>query len=210
MDIDLKLIFIAATIIIATSSCGKLRLNCANTVFSFQTGIRAYPDKDSIRIGDTIWFESSIPVSLVDLATKQLIDYSGAANLGTAISVDRFIGGSVSDPGSAPALSNFNYILSNGTPVVGSFPDRVGEYLFVEKNKQYIFKIGVIAKKKGTYILGIGNSKNVYRNSDKCTKATYFINFESTNQHLYLYQKNRPGYIIEGLELTNAYCFKVY
>ncbi len=213
MDIKIKLTFAVIGFFTVTgiNGCGKLGLGCADTKFTFQTSIRAYPDKDSIRVGDTVWLESNIPVSLNDISTKNLIDYSGASNLGTVISLDRFTGGSISDPGTTYAANEFKYVLLKGKIVENNIlPDRIKEYLFIEANNQYSLKVGIVAQKKGVYILGVDNSKNVFRSTDKCTKASYFINFINTKQHLYLYQNNRPGYKIEGLELTNTYCFKVY
>ncbi|HXH99753.1 MAG TPA: hypothetical protein VNI52_05770 [Sphingobacteriaceae bacterium] len=146
-----------------------------------------------------------------DIITKKLIDYSGAGNLGTVISLDKFTGGSISDPGTIQAANEFKYVLSKGKIIENYIlPDRIKEYSFIENNNQYCLKVGIIPQRKGVYILSVGNPQNVFRNSDKCTKAKYFINFENTRQHLYLYQNNRPGYKIEGLELTNTYCFKVY
>lgn len=211
----IKLNWIIASIgfyvIITSNSCGKKGVDCSNITYTFQAAVKAYPDKDSIGIGDTVWLESNIPVSLNDISTKKQIDYSGANNLGTVVSLDRFTGGSIADPGTIYAANEFKYVLLKGKIVENKIlPDRIKEYLFIESNNQYSLKVGIVAQKKGIYILGFGNSKNVYRYSDKCTKAQYLINFENTKQHLYLYQNNRPGYKIEGLELTNTYCFKVY
>lgn len=214
MDIRMKCMvtLIGLSVILLTNSCGKLRLDCANTTYTFQTGIKAYPDKDSVRVGDTIWFESTIPTSLSDIGTKKIIDYSSAGNLGTDLSLDRMTGGSISNPGTIYAANEFKYVLSKGKTVekISNVPDRIREYLYMETGDQYYLKVGIIPQKAGIYMLSVGNPQNVFRNSDKCTKAKYFINFENTRQHLYLYQNNRPGYKIEGLELTNTYCFKVY
>lgn len=197
-------------VIIVSVSCGKLRLDCANTTYTFQAGIKAYPDRDSLSIADTIWLESTIPASLIDISTQKLIDYSGARNIGTYISLDRMTGGSISNPGTIYAAKEFKYVLSKGKAEINDLTDRIREYSFIETENKYSLKVGVIPQSKGIYILGVGNPRNVYRNTDKCTKASYLIKFENTSQHLYLYQNNRPGYKIEGLELTNIYCFKVY
>ncbi|MEX8546060.1 MAG: hypothetical protein V5804_00535 [Mucilaginibacter sp.] len=212
MAIESKYSIVVVFYIVLTGliGCGRKGNSCADTTFTFQTGLKAYPDKDSIRIGDTIWYETTIPVSLADIASKQVIDYSGATNLGTVFSIQKLIGGSVADPGTVPAAGDFKYILVTGRDVTNSFFERNREYLFAEVNKQYLFKLGIVAQKKGIYFSAMDNPRNVYRNTDKCTKATYLINFENTKQHLYLYQDNRPGYKIEGVELTNTYCFKVY
>ena len=199
-------IFIFA--ISAFNSCNKL--NCTNTVYSFKIGTKAYPDRDSVHIGDTIWIEINSPTSLTDIASNKTTDYRGASNLGTAISFDIFTGGSISDPGTAYAAADFNYYLSIGNPINNSFVDRIREYSFLESNNMFRFKLAVIPKMKGIYGIGISNAVNVYRQSDKCSKANFEIDFENTNQHLYLYQNNRPGYVINDYEQKHVYCFKVY
>lgn len=212
MDIKPKLIFafVFSFLIICINACGKLGRGCADTKFSFQTGIRAYPGLDSIHIGDTVWFEANVPTSLTDIKTNQLIDYSGAVNMGTYISLDQFTGGSIADPGTTYAAGEFKLVLLTGNESNNKLPERIRSFLFIESGKQYSLKFGIVPQKKGIYIASIGNPSGVYRKSDACTKAGYNINFINTKQHLYLYQNNRPGYVIQGLELTNTYSFKVY
>lgn len=214
MDTKAKCIitFIGFYVIIIFGSCGKLRLDCDKTTFNFKIAAKAYPDRDSIRIGDTIWIEINAPTNLTDITSNKVVDYSGAANLANALSIDRFTGGSFSNPGSVFAANDFSFILLSGFPVDSqpSGIDRIKAYLFKEDNKLYSLKLAVIPKKKGIYSIAISNGVNVYRQSDKCTKAAFEINFENTNQHLYLYQNNRPGYVISTYEHKHMYCFKVY
>ncbi|MBD3750706.1 MAG: hypothetical protein IE931_14560 [Sphingobacteriales bacterium] len=168
---------------------------------------------DSIETKDTLFLEIKIPFVLKDMNTNALIDYSESLNLGTTVSIDSLTGGSINIPGTAPAANSFNYLVFQGKKIENKvFPERMTEYLFDKDmyNSQYVFKLGIIPNKRGVFIIGVGNASGVYRKSDKCTKASYSINFHDTNQHLYYYQQNRPGYIIEGLEKTNSYCFKVY
>ncbi len=191
-----------------SSSCNKL--NCANTVYNFQISGKIYPDKDSIHIGDTIWVEINASTQFIDITSGKIIDYSGAINLGNALSVDIFTGGSISDPGTAYAANKFNYFLLAGNSVNNSFTERIREYLFSENNSKYSFKLAIIPLLKGIYTIAISNAANVYRQSDKCAKASFEINLQNTNQHLYFYQNNRPGYVMSDYERTHMYCFKVY
>ena len=204
MDIKIRFVFAFSFIIICINACGKLGRGCADTKFSFQTGIRAYPDRDSIHTGDTIWFEANVPTSLTDTKTNQLIDYSGAVNMGTYIALDRLTGGSIANPNNTYAAGEFKLVLLNGNESNNVLPERIRSFLFIESGKQYSLKFGIIPQKKGIYYAGIGNPANVYRKSDPCTKAGYGIKFINTNQHLYFYQNDRPGYVIQGLELTNS------
>ena len=208
MGIKLSYIALAICFLILFNSCGKKF--CATTTFNFKGSTKAYPDKDSIHINDTIWIELSTPTKLKDLTTGQMVDYSGAANLGTAINFIRLNGGTISNPGSTPAANDFNLVIKEGSPVNNSHLDFVREFLFIEENNLYKFKVGVIPKKLGLYAFGLSNAANVYRNSDQCTKASFEMPFENTNQHLYLLEQSRPGYVVDGLEATNGYYFKVY
>lgn len=212
MATKLLTVVILLSIAITTtfSTCKKGGLGCANTVYNFQIGVKAYPDKDSIQIGDTIWIEINSPTSLTDLISNKLVNYSGAKNLGSAISFVRFIGGSVSNPGAVYSADDFTYYLETGKQVNNSFVEGIREYLFLENNNFFEFKLAIIPQQKGIYSIGISDAANVYRQSDKCTKAHFEIVFFNTSQHLYFLQNNRPGYVIEGSELTHLYCFKVY
>ncbi len=204
-------ILITIGVVSINSTCTKDGvLGCANSVYSFKTGVQAYPDKDSILVGDTIWLEVNIPTKLIDVSTNTLVDFSDAANFGSAISFDMFIGGSISNPGISFAANNFNFFLSKGNAVINGSTERIREYLFIQSNNTYTFKLGIIPKRKGVFGIGFGNAANVYRKSDKCSKAGYEIDFENTIQHLYLYQNNRPGYDINNYENKHLYCFKVF
>lgn len=66
--------------------CGK-NLDWRESIYGFALGIKAYPAKGSISVGDTVWLEVSSPTTLQDVRTGRMIDYSGAANLGTAIGI---------------------------------------------------------------------------------------------------------------------------
>lgn len=192
------------------STC-KCRTNCTELQYTFDIGCVAYPDMDSIKIGDTIWLEINVPVNLKDERSGINVNYSRAVNLGTAIDILKIKPGTVSIPGSVPSAKSFDYYLVKGTfepkTVNG---DRIKEFLFIENNRYYQFKVGFIPKEKGAFIIAPGNAANVYRKNNKCTKAGFLISFEDTDQHLYLYERSRPGYTPSEYERTHMYCFKVY
>jgi len=191
------------------SSCNK-SIFCNQATYSFSTNIRAYPSLDSININDTIWLEFICPVRLTDIASGNSIDYSGAANLGTAVDFLRFTGGSVSNPGVIAAANNFDYNLVTGVFVPDPLlPDQNKDYRFIESGNEYKFKLGIIPKQQGIFAIAVSDAANVYRHSDGCTKAGFSITFANTNQHLYFYEQNRPGYIPSQYEQTHMYCFKV-
>jgi len=189
--VTLAIILIAASLILQECNCKKLVLDCADTKYNFELAVKAYPNRDSISIGDTIWFEINAPTRIQDIATNQMIDYSGTANLGSGITFSAL---SAANQFTVNSVEKFNYVLINGLELRRGYSNGLGnEYQFIERNGNYVFLLGIIAKEKGTYSLVFSNSNNTYRNSDKCTKANFNIIFKNTNQHYPLSPFYIPG-----------------
>lgn len=190
------------------ATCNK-RYDCKQTSYSFEALYKAYPNRDSLKINDTIWLELNTSVQLKDLMSNILVDYSGAANFGTAISILELVRGE-NDPAPVPSANKFSFVVVQGAALKSIKQDQIREFQFEEKDGAYQFKLGIVPQEKGLFAFGLGNSANVYRKNDKCTKATFNLTFKDTDQHLYLYEQSRPGYAISEYERQHMYCFKVY
>ena len=206
MDTKLKWIItlMGFCVIIISNSCGKLCLEGPSAAFNFQIGVRAYPDKDSIRVGDTVWLEVNAPTHLIDRNTNKVIDYSGAENLGSAIGFIKLLGKN----NAKDAANNFNYYLIKGLSLNNPSTEKIREYRFSESNNNYTFKLGIIPKEKGIFKIFVSNAANVYRKGDKCTKANFEINFGNTNQHLYFNNILAPD--VDLQPGAGVYLFRVY
>jgi hypothetical protein len=201
---------LVVVIIFCTTTYASCNKNCVESKYSFEIGMKIYPNIETININDTLWLEVNSNTVLKDNISGEMIDYSFAGNLGTALSFLEFTGGSISNPGAVYAVSAFRYILMSGEEVIPHFlPEKVKEYKFDEKQGSFKFRLGVIASKKGVFAIGISNASNVFKENDKCTKAAFSIPLKETNNHIHLLEQNRPGYIPSGLEITNLYCFRV-
>jgi hypothetical protein len=185
------------------AQCNK-RLDCANTVYSFEMGIKAYPDKDSINVGDTIWLEVNEPTTLKDALSGRVIDYSGVVNLGTAISFAKLIAVSQTND---QVAANFKFILLQGNEIARPDTAKYREFNFRELNGFYKFQLAIIPKETGVFKMFVSSAANVYRKNDKCTKAGFTINFKETNQHFYFNEVSFPGIILSGK--NGVYLFKV-
>lgn len=145
-----------------------------------------------------------------EISGKQ-INYSEALNLGTAIEFLELKPGTISTPDSFPAANNFTFYTIDGNFIPDNpNKEKVKEFTLIEREGYYNYKVAFIPQKKGIYAIVPSNSMNVYRKNDKCTKASFNITFKDTEQHLYLYEKSRPGYTPSEYEKTHMYCFKVY
>lgn len=200
-----KNLYIALMLIICVMSysfqCQK-KLGCQETVFNFQMGIKAYPDKDTINVGDTIWLEIIEPVTLTDVQTGRTVDFSGAANLGSALAFHKL---STDNRFTIPAADKFMFLLQKGEQVASLDPSYGRQYLFVEETGTYLFRLGIIPKESGVYSILFSNAANVYRKNDECTKAAFGLNFKNTNQHYYLH----PFYTGGPTPVGGDYYFKV-
>lgn len=134
------------------------------------------------------------------------IDYSNAGNLGNVVTLLRFLPANES----SGAINNFRLNVLKGTEVGAIDLLSQKEFLFAEENGFYKFNLAIIPKDTGRYVLTIGDAANVFRKNDKCTKASFTINFESTNQHFYLLHLWRPDLILDDQGKAKVYYFKVY
>lgn len=151
------------------ATCNK-RIDCNQTIYSFQGNYKAYPDLDSIHINDTIWLDSNISIQLKDLMTNHIVDYSGAENFGPSLSYIELVGGTILNPGGIPAANSFENLLLKGAMIESPKPDQVRGFLFKEEGGIYLFKLGIIPKVKGLFAIAPSDAGGVYRRTNKCDK----------------------------------------
>ncbi|RZM23850.1 MAG: hypothetical protein EOO88_24820 [Pedobacter sp.] len=176
-------------------------MDCADSSFSFELNVIAFPALDSIQSGDTIWLEVNSPVQFIDRNTGIVVDYSGAKNLGSAIGFQKLSAENMFD---IAAVRNFRYTIRKGTEITSRNAELYKEYNFAESGGKYTFLLGVTPTETGTFRLVFSNAGNVVRRNDNCTKAGFEIDFKDTHQHLYL----DPNYV-PGDSGGGAYYFKV-
>lgn len=184
-------VLLAATIFFQQCSCNKTGLDCAQVIYSFDLPAKAYPDKDSISINDTFWLEINESAYFKDRRSGQVIDYSGAENLGTALAFGNYNKDLGSWTNESP--DSFDLILKEDFGQLVNQTSIDVEYSFLENDKRYLFLLGVVPKKRGLFSLLFSNSNNTYRKADKCTKASFDIFFANTNQHYALNPFYIPG-----------------
>ena len=181
---------------------------CSNSsTYSFNITSFIAPDKDSLKIGDTIWFRCACPTKIQDLNSGDIIDFSTAQNLATLITVLQFKSNMKIDG----ALNNFNLSLVEGAKLAASSdPTSNQSYLFTEADESLSLTLAIIPKDTGRYVLSISDAPSVYRKNDICTKAAFENEFKNTNQHFYFLELWRPDLPLDALGKPKVYYFKVY
>lgn len=180
--------------------CNK-RIGCGGTVHNFEFQIKAYPNLESIKLGDTLWFEINNSTTIVDISSGREIDWSNASNLTTVLYFHMLSG---LNEFSIDAANRFNVILINGKVVGNNVSNSRKEIKFDETDNQYKLLVGISPNEKGTFRLAFSNAANVYRKDDKCSKSNFILNFKETNQHYYLSPTYQGGNLVGG-----DYYFKV-
>jgi len=194
--------------LVVLSGCHK---RCLPRQFQLSCGtVNINPDKDSIQVGDTLWVYCSIPANLkYNLGNNSLdsgsYNISGATNLGTDFHLTTPTGIGMQNG----AIDSFSFISIKG--IIQSNPLDINAsktiYYVTDSNK-YNVSFGMVAQKKGVYILVV---LDVYQAMIKCDKLSVTILMNDADNHLhYLKDIYYGGGTIDPLDLTHSYCFKVY
>lgn len=167
------------------------------------------PEKDSLQIGDTIWYNSSVPNQLRDNSLNQLIDYSRATNFRSQINFNIV---SFANP-LAGAIDSFVFVQSKGSIATNPLlPYAAKTVTYNEQNGNYELSFGFIAQKKGIYVVTVIDIENSKKD---CSDAYINLTVSNANVHIYylnvIYFPGSPwGNSIPLIIQTHSYCFKVY
>jgi hypothetical protein len=193
--------------LVVLSGCHK---PCVPRQFQLSGGTaNVYPDKDSIQVGDTLWFYCSIPTNLKynlgNNPDSENYNISGAANFGTDFLLTLPTGLNMQ----VGAMDSFSFISKIGKLQINPLaPDASQGISFAENDSDYMTSFGIIARKKGIYLLSI---IDIYQGMKKCDKFSVTITMNDTDNHLhYLKDIYYGSGTIDPLTLTHSYCFKVY
>lgn len=202
-----KVLIFVMSFLIVLSGCHKL---CVPHQYQFSGGISTiFPDKDSIHVGDTLWFTCSIPLNL-KYSTGSNSDsgnynISGATNLITDFHLTSPTGKGMQ----VGAIDSFNFISLKGRIETNSLiPDAGKTIYFVADTATYNISFGIVAKKIGIYYFSI---IDIYQGMKKCDKFSVVIAMNDLDNHLhYLQDIYYGGGPIDQMTATHSYCFKVY
>jgi hypothetical protein len=164
-------------------------------------------EKESINVGDTLWLSCETSTTMTDKNRQTNIDFRNAENMATALHVADVAKFSSLQRG---AIDSFGFIKITGDIYTDENLDPAGtkQIFFLEADSKYQFKVGIIAKKTGTYIFSIADIPTVFiKNKGKCGKASVEILNNNNNKHLYLFE-NVWGQLSTH-DSAHSYCFKV-
>ncbi|MCY7293405.1 MAG: hypothetical protein LH615_14595 [Ferruginibacter sp.] len=214
MNIIIKKIRIMLLITITLSflgfSCNRDTTRpCANsTAYSFKVTADWTPQQEVYNIGDTIFLNSEFPKILTDYTTinSQQINYGNSIGIAGNLSTGQI--DTVSHK-VLSAASKFSYISYIGiTTDISGTPENGKNILFAEQANTYKFKLGLIVKQKGIFLLGIPNLLSQGIINENCTNASFEMSVTNSDKHISLYQY-ALGFPPDADALKRIYCFRV-
>lgn len=199
------LVYILFLSIISTAAtCHK---PCNEPNYSFETGVKFSPESDSLHVGDTIWITSSIPNPVLDNNSGKAIIYENA-NWGSTLIISDILEFRDSNRG---AVADFSYFAKTGSiySMSGTDTMNVKQLSYQENISGYEFKIGIVAGKKGLYILTIPDNPYLFRKGNpKCGTANLVILNQNNNKHVNLFEDKWGP--LSSYDVSHSYCLKVY
>ena len=194
--------------LMASCICMQCHKPCNESDHYFSITSNILPEKDSVRVGDTLILTCTTPKIMHDENTNSNIDFKNAQNFGSALGILDVLKFLSSQRG---AVDSFNFIPISGDIYSDPALDPQGtkQLKFSETNTDYELKAIVITKKKGVYIFSIGDNPSVFiENRGKCGKASIEILNDNINKHLYLFEDALGQ--LSDFDRKHSYCVKVY
>lgn len=199
--------------LVALTMTGCPDMGCFNPdpAYSFEVTARFTPEQDSIQVGDTLYLVSEFPSTMVPVGGQDAITYTNSTGIGNTLGIVELTDTSKS---SADAVNSFDYFNVKGEIYNAKdipTPERFQQLVYEEVPGKYLLKVGFIPKKKGLYLMGIGDNalSNGRSTGDKCDKASFQTTLSNTNSHLYHYE-NWLGQPMNPTATNISYLFKVY
>ena len=189
------------------ATCKKNKSECIGNAYKLKETWNVLPQKDSINIGDTLIFSSIFSNRPFDFNSNTNVDLSGDALIGTPFDL-RIVKG-LSDL--RPAIDSFSLFLLEGRYKNNDLkPSQIKDIFWTELNSQYKIKIGIIARKKGDYIITIPDAIGRLNKSNECESgAGIILSNSNIKNNAYL---SHPYYglsYVPGTDSTHIFCIRV-
>lgn len=203
MVIKLLAAILLTVMAIVFMGCPK---ECISTSHSFSKTVSFFPKDSILKMGDTLWLTSTFSCdSMLNEVTQKTEDYCDAL-INSTLSVQIF------QVDIKSAVDSFTYIESKGKclSVADADPKRVKNLYYLYENKKYEIKIGLVANKKGRYMLGVGNGLFTNKkDAAQCQKASLNLKIENFDTHIYILRDFLYPKPVTYSDIESIYCFIV-
>jgi hypothetical protein len=186
------------------------RFEYVTPAYNFSVTARIYPShRDTIEVGDTLFFESSFPTQLTDQKSGKVVDYANAVELdGTFLLSDMAVPNNHLNLDST-TTKHFDYIEFNGNVYNdGTHVNywNIQQIKYEGKNDMYHLKFGMIPRKAGTFTFSVSDMHSDSQVGNK-KGASFMMRLVDTEQHLQYFDPNFAA--LSERESDRLYCFVV-
>lgn len=182
---------------------------CISNSYALQETWKVTPEKDSIIVGDTLYFVSQFSNKPFDYISNKSVDLSGSAIINTTLGVYVLKSGA-SNFGSA--IDSFQFIPVKGRVETAPnlAPDHIKQIYHEEFGGEYIISFKIIALKRGIYVFGFSDGLARRKNASSCEDGggIGYVN-SNANNHFYFVEQFYGTTNLPSGEREHSYSFKV-
>ena len=198
----MKVLFLLGYSLLNVTLIVSCRKPCQSDNFEYSGADVFFPEKDSIKVGDTVF------VSCIIRKSEIPEGFTHVENLGGNLIISNIDSFRLSSRG---AVNDFSYINIQGglySDMTAS-PDNVKQISYLETDSSYNLLVGLIGLKKGSYVLTYTDVPGVrWSGPGKCGTANMFFNNVNENKHSYLFEdKLGPS---SPRDSATSYCLMVF
>lgn len=156
------------------------------------------PNKDSLRIGDTLYYTAKVPYKLASTNGFNMVDFSGASNVITEVDINYVLD-------LQKGVPSFSYFPIAGSYSIPTDSTKI-EIKYVANDSSYDFRLGIVCKKRGIYFL---NGLYIASAERKCATANIDVLMSVEDPHFHYFYDVRPNQPLSSIEETHLYAFEV-
>jgi hypothetical protein len=201
-------LLLIAALLLTSSKCNKNPSQpCLHyTPYNFNVTSVFYPEKETYKVGDTIFFISSFPKIILNTIDSKQVNYSNSLGIAGNLFFDEL---DTINKVKKFALSKFSYLVDTGRISKLDINTDGGVNIFYEEtNINYTIKLHIVPNKKGIYMLSVSNLGSQGIRGKDCTNAGFSMQVANTNKNINLFEY-ALGYTPDALALNVIYCFRV-
>jgi hypothetical protein len=200
MDFKRKYVYpflILISFLFSFATCKKSKGDCIGNAYRIKQNWNILPQRDSISIGDTLFFTSYFLNNLLNYNNNSNFNIPANTTIGSSFGIRKIEGyNNLKD-----AVDSFNFVLTKGRLIENSIsPKKIKDFYWLPYSDSFKISFTFIAKSKGDYLFTVPDGLGRFTIPNECENS---INIDLNNVNF----KNNAyqSHIYYGLTYTPVY-----
>lgn len=166
------------------ATCKKDKGECIGNAFKIKQNWNMLPQKDSIVVGDTLFFASSFSNNPYNYNSNSNVNIPENTLLGSSFGIRKIEGfNSLKD-----AIDSFNFILTKGRIIDNTIsPKKIKDFYFLPYTGNFEINFKIIAKSKGDYLFTVPDGLGRFTLNNECENSMIIeLNNSNIKNNAYL------------------------